>query len=257
MAYRAFSTDTWQDPWFESLSIKAKLLFIYLWTNDVCNQSGCYQISPRRIEFETSLKIQDIIKELNPKAEWFVDEQIIWVRAFFKRQCANGKFAIAAIRSLYCIPKHIVDQWIDHNRILIEKYSIDTVSIPYKTEFDTVCSSVQISSDTDTVPRRTRRDFGFDDFWKVYPKRVGKQEARKAWERQNGNRPELECILSKLEELKKSDQWRNDGGKFIPNPATWLNRGGWDDECKIYIKNNQQTEIQYNNPAEDAKKWKI
>jgi hypothetical protein len=25
-------------------------------------------------------------------------------------------------------------------------------------------------------------------------------------------------------------QWRKDGGQFIPNPATWLNQGRWDDQ---------------------------
>ena len=28
----------------------------------------------------------------------------------------------------------------------------------------------------------------------------------------------------------KSEQWQADGGKFIPYPATWLNRQGWLDE---------------------------
>lgn len=71
MAYRSFSTGTWQDPWFETLSPKAKLLFIYLWTNDVCNQAGCYEISLRRVEFETGLKFNETIKELTGKVDRF------------------------------------------------------------------------------------------------------------------------------------------------------------------------------------------
>jgi hypothetical protein len=240
VAYRSFSTETWQDPWFEPLSIKAKLLFIYLWTNDVCNQSGCYQISPRRVEFETSLKIQDVIQELRPKAEWFKEEQIVWVKSFFKRQCANEKFALAGIRSLYCIPKTIVEQWINHNLFLLKKYGIDTVSIPHKTEFDTLCESVT-DTDTDTVPDTVPRQrrvvgVGFDEFWRAYPRKIGKQEAKRAWERHNGNRPPLDVIISKLEELKKTDQWTKQGGQFIPHPGTWLNRGGWDDNFDVEIK---------------------
>jgi hypothetical protein len=77
---------------------------------------------------------------------------------------------------------------------------------------------------------------GFDEFWKAYPKKIGKQEAKKAWGRQNGNRPDIELIVSKIAELKKSSQWSKDNGQFIPHPATWLNRGGWDDEIKIEIK---------------------
>jgi hypothetical protein len=31
---------------------------------------------------------------------------------------------------------------------------------------------------------------------------------------------------------KTSAQWQKDNGQYIPNPATWLNQGRWDDEIK-------------------------
>lgn len=27
----------------------------------------------------------------------------------------------------------------------------------------------------------------------------------------------------------QNEQWRKDNGQYIPNPATWLNQGRWDD----------------------------
>lgn len=239
MAYRSFSTGTWQDPWFEKLSPEAKLLFIYLWTNDVCNQAGCYIISERRIEFETGMKFKKIFKELFPKVEWFENFSVVWVKAFFRRQCANEKFAYAAVRSLHCIPQIIVEKFTQHNLELIEKHGIDTVSIPYKTEVDTVCESVsvQISSDQiSSVHPSKRNGIGFDDFWKQYPKRVGKLEAKRAWERCSKHRPPLDDILQKIENLKKTEQWTRDNGQYIPHPATWLNRGGWSDEVKTDVR---------------------
>mgnify|MGYP001454403380 FL=1 len=131
MAYRQFSTGTWQDPWFEKLSLKPRLLFIYLWTNDVCNQAGLYQISQKRIEFEIGFKLEESIKDLSPKILWYPDNEIVWVKNFFKWQCQNPKFAFSAIRCLSNIPKPIVDEFIEYNRILLETRGIDTVSIPY------------------------------------------------------------------------------------------------------------------------------
>jgi hypothetical protein len=29
---------------------------------------------------------------------------------------------------------------------------------------------------------------------------------------------------------RASRQWREDGGRYIPHPATWLNQGRWEDE---------------------------
>lgn len=242
MAYRQFSTGTWQDPWFEKLSLKARMLFIYLWTNDVCNQAGIYQISKRRIEFEIGFKLDDSINELAPKVLWFDDIEVIWVKNFFRWQCQNPKFAFSAVRCLSSIPKKIVDQFIEYNMLLIEKVGIDTVSIPYSDEpicemigMPSVSLSVteQNSNRTEQNSNTASREFGFDEFWKAYPKRVGKQEARKAWIRQNGNRPKLDLIISKINDLKKTDQWQKEKGQFIPNPATWLNRGGWDDEVDV------------------------
>jgi len=237
MAYRQFSTATWQDPWFEKLNQKAKLLFIYLWTNEVCNQAGLYQISQRRVEFETGLKVPEVIPELEPKIVWYPEHEIVWVKNFFKWQCQNPKFAISAIRALYCIPQKIVDQFTQHNAVLIEKYGIDTLSIPYQTGNDTVSLSVTVTKQKQNRNSNSVSDTvsEFDDFWKCYPKKVGKVEAKKAWARANGTRPPTEQIIAKINQLKKSKQWTKDGGDYIPNPATWLNRGGWDDECKAEV----------------------
>lgn len=69
---------------------------------------------------------------------------------------------------------------------------------------------------------------GFDRFWAAYPKKVGKGAAEKAFSKApiNGH---LADVLSALDRQKQSEQWRRDGGQFIPNPATWLNQRRWED----------------------------
>lgn len=42
-------------------------------------------------------------------------------------------------------------------------------------------------------------------------------------------------IMAKLAELVLSWDWKKDGGQFIPYPATWINRGGWEDEVGTAI----------------------
>lgn len=70
----------------------------------------------------------------------------------------------------------------------------------------------------------------FDRFWVAYPRHQGKEAARKAWEKLNPDAALLEIMLSALERQRASDQWRRDGGQFIPYPATWLNGRRWEDE---------------------------
>lgn len=76
---------------------------------------------------------------------------------------------------------------------------------------------------------------GFDEFWTVYPKKVGKREAKKAWDKLKKERPPTPEIVAKVEALKTTEKWKKEGGQFIPNPATWLNAGGWDDELKTEL----------------------
>jgi len=126
MNYRKFSTSTWQDPWFESLNLKARMLFIYLWTNNVCNQAGLYQISKRRIEFEVGFKIDDVILELSPKVYWDEQRNIVWVRNFFRWQCQSGPFAKEALESLKGLPEDLRQQWIEYNKDILDKYSVES-----------------------------------------------------------------------------------------------------------------------------------
>ncbi len=69
----------------------------------------------------------------------------------------------------------------------------------------------------------------FETFWSEYPKKVGKESARKAFERARKRVP-LESLLSAIERQKCSSQWTRDNGRYIPNPTTWLNQGRWEDE---------------------------
>ena len=71
---------------------------------------------------------------------------------------------------------------------------------------------------------------GFDVFWLKYPKKVGKLAAQKAWKKLKTPNTILPIILTAIEIQKQSEQWKKDHGTYIPNPATWLNRGSWEDE---------------------------
>ena len=76
---------------------------------------------------------------------------------------------------------------------------------------------------------------GFEEFWKAYPKKVAKGDARKAWKQTDGIRPELGKILEAIRNQSRSDQWMKAGGQFIPHPATWLRAERWDDELTVAL----------------------
>lgn len=67
----------------------------------------------------------------------------------------------------------------------------------------------------------------FEKFWSAYPKKVAKKSAKKAFSRV---KEPVETLLAAIERQKCSEQWSKDNGQYIPNPATWLNQGRWEDE---------------------------
>ena len=74
---------------------------------------------------------------------------------------------------------------------------------------------------------QTRR---FAEFWKAYPKKVGKKAAEKSWQKLKPDAELFERIMQAVTAAKGSDQWNRENGRFIPNPSTWINQGRWDDE---------------------------
>lgn len=70
----------------------------------------------------------------------------------------------------------------------------------------------------------------FAEFWKLYPRKVGKQAALKSWKRIKPDAELFDRIMAAVTAAKESDQWQREAGRFIPHPATWLNQGRWDDE---------------------------
>lgn len=71
---------------------------------------------------------------------------------------------------------------------------------------------------------------GFAEFWSAYPKKVGKGDAEKAWRKaQPLLANKMPDVLAAIRAAAATDQWRKDGGQYIPNPATWLNQRRWED----------------------------
>jgi hypothetical protein len=71
----------------------------------------------------------------------------------------------------------------------------------------------------------------FLEFWKLYPKKVGKAAAQRSWIIHVKKKAvPLPVVMKALEWQRKCDQWTKDNGQFVPNPETWLNQGRWNDE---------------------------
>lgn len=95
----------------------------------------------------------------------------------------------------------------------------------------------------------------FERFWHAYPRKVGKDGARKAFERRHPTDALVAEMLAALDRQRHSADWRRDGGQYIPHPSTWLNDGRWQDEPRLVESGlvSARTETNLANQAEALK----
>jgi hypothetical protein len=85
-------------------------------------------------------------------------------------------------------------------------------------------------TDTDTDTERDIYNLDFNKFWESYPKKTGKGYAYQCWKKIKTPKPTLEILIESIKLHTESNQWKDQSGKFIPNPSTWLNQRRWEDE---------------------------
>jgi len=71
---------------------------------------------------------------------------------------------------------------------------------------------------------------GFDQFWKLYPRKASKGSAEKAWKKLSVTPDLFNLMLEALTKQATSIDWLKSGGQYIPHPASWLNSRRWEDE---------------------------
>ena len=104
-----------------------------------------------------------------------------------------------------------------------------------KSDRVTLCNDSVTGSETETETQDHRSSTSddrarFDRFWAIYPRKVAKAAALKAWTALRPDAALLEVLLAAVERQVASEGWRRDGGAFIPHAATWLRGRRWEDE---------------------------
>jgi len=109
---RSVSTAFWSDPFIEELTPSEKLLYIYFITNEKTNMLGIYEVSFKKICFETGINKETVIKafEVFQRLNKIKYEHgyIILVN-FMKHQNYNTNMKKSAIETYLSLPKVLID----------------------------------------------------------------------------------------------------------------------------------------------------
>lgn len=83
-------------------------------------------------------------------------------------------------------------------------------------------------SDSDSKNDSDIINISFDKFYASYPRKIGKEAARKSFSKIKES--EYETIIRSVAEFSQFHENRGTEKQYIPHPATWLNGRRWEDD---------------------------
>ena len=83
---------------------------------------------------------------------------------------------------------------------------------------------------TEKEPSCSPNGKAFDRWWQLYPKKVNKQNAIKAWKAHTKKTTPAQIIEATRRQLATPDSALTRDAQYIPYPASWLNAGSYDNE---------------------------
>jgi hypothetical protein len=247
---RSIKPEFWTSDQVVECSTNARLLFIGMW--NFCDDSGRHPYSPRRLKMcifpgddhTTTDDVAHLMQEL-VASKLIVPYEVNGERYFVVSGWSHQK-----------IDKRQEPKWAGPEEGTI----LETVHDDSSNDRGTVADeSGLIRKDTigdDTkgntpiAPKGAKKYTPqFEEFWKAYPQRVGKERAFKAWgksiKRIGGDRNAAASrIIGAAIDFAQSTVGRGD---YCPHPSTWLNAGQYDDDRAAW--NRQSAGI----PAEPVK----
>lgn len=108
---RCINVRMWSDSWFEGLPPDFKLVWVYLLTNEYTNMLGVYELSLKRIAYDTGLDKETLSKAFeafakDSKAFYLFDKWVV-LPNFLKNQSLNPNMLKSAMQIYRNLPKEL------------------------------------------------------------------------------------------------------------------------------------------------------
>jgi hypothetical protein len=250
MNYRKIDPRIWNDQKFNSLSDKGKLVFFFLLTHPHMTPVGAMRGTmagfAEELGWETKA-FREAFREplLKGMVKHNQEAHFVSLPNFIKYNPPESPNVVTAwAKCMDDIPECLEkDQLYYDLKALLQGYkeafreafAKAFVKPTLKTMSNQEQEQEQEQEQDNTPPKTPPQGGGtpsngsytkaFLEFWEAYPLKVGKKAAFRAWKKAR-DKPPVEEILSAICKQHESRKWQEG---FIPNPATWINQGRWED----------------------------
>lgn len=236
---RYVDTKFWDDSFIVELSPQEKLLFLYLITNPLTNVVGIYEISLRRISFDTGITVEGIreaLKGFERVGKVYYKENHIILTNFVKNQKLNPNIQKGIVKCFEELPE-IVKTFIFNDldkafKGLLKALKGFEISLySYSLNSDSNLSLDLSNKKKKKEKNKVSEKIDFFLFWELYDKKVGsKEKIERKWNKLSLKNQE--AIIEYIPEYIKAQPDK----QYRKNPETFLNNKSWEDEIIIPIK---------------------
>lgn len=123
--------------------------------------------------------------------------------------------------------KQILNRYIKINGEGID----EMINTPLQNDVYPIDQKTKVNTTVNTKTNITVNNIGdFDSFWTFYPRKAGKEAARKAWAKLRPDEHIMQLILDNVRERVEKGEWRKDNQSYILHASTYLNQKRWEDE---------------------------
>ena len=234
---RSVSTSFWSDPFIEDLSPSEKLLYLYLITNERTNMLGVYELSIKKMAFETGLdksSVDKALKKFSKDGKVVYSKNYVLLLNFAKHQNYNTNMKKSAIDVYNNLPKELKVKDIEVDKSNPSEgfeRVLKGLGMVRKVEVEV--------EDEDEDEDELQEDENFQRFWNLYNKKTGKITCLKKWSKLTAQ--EQNAIIDHLPKYVNATP----NTKYRKNPLTYLNNRTWEDEelpnqdSEDYIQKNK------------------
>ncbi len=252
-----FNSATWTDPWVRKLPKDAKILFLYLWTNNHKNLIALYPIDIDTMAFETALNKKEVLKALTAlrqKVKYDPVNERVWIVNHVRHQyLRTGKVSVQIVKG---IKKCLIAARHPFANDFLRVYGDLVTAFPELQEIQIVTDKVYRGSIEGSIDppgkgkgkgggKGLKNNEAFEEFWEAYPARNGKKllkaDAQEAFKRiKDGDIPLLlQAVGNYAVSKTATDGFAKDAVRFLKKDVwrDWIEPegkdGGEDPETRL------------------------
>lgn len=207
---RSVNTRFWEDTFVEKLNISEKLLFLYLLTNPQTNLLGIYEISIKRISYDTGLNSDTIKKGFERfgmvRKAYFINDFII-LPNFLKNQKLNTNMKIGVAKIFNNLPN-----WLKENILQTKENEISNDSKGFEmVRNGLVKYEIEIESEEESKKPK---------YFKLFAHLKITKEENKKLINSGYSQKQIDSIYTKIENFRQNTKYKS----LYLTSLDWLKR---------------------------------